>query len=233
VNDAAATPRATALPRLHVVTARDILERTDFVPAALGILELGEVALHLRAHGDSGRLLLDRACALRSAMPDAPLFVNDRVDVAWIARTGAHLPEAGLTVAQARLILDGGTFVGRSLHEGSALPSTAEEVPDYVFYGHVFATTSKPGLPPSGLQSLSEFVAAARSLGATTGETPPAASSSSPRGADLPVIAIGGISVERIAPVLACGAYGIAVISGVWGARVPSEAAARYLEAIS
>ena len=221
-----------ALPRLHVVTTREVLERREFGPAARALLEIGGVALHLRARGDNGRLLLIAARELAGAAgPGAALLVNDRVDVAWLAGCGAHLPEAGLTPAEARTILGTEPLLGRSIHGpeavdevaagGTADASTgaaaagppAVRLLDYVIYGHVFATASKPA-PPRGLAALEEVTARAAARG-------------------LPVLAIGGVTPDRVADALAAGAHGVAVLSGVWQAADPVSAAARYGAALA
>jgi thiamine-phosphate diphosphorylase len=202
---------ARAVPRLHVVTTLDVLRRPGFTADARRILDLGGAALHLRARGDVGRLLLELATSLR-AHPgaDGRLLVNDRVDVARIAGAGAHLPEAGLTPFRARTILGRSLLLGRSVHGHEA---AAEGLPhlDYLLFGHVFATPSKPGLPPAGPEGLVRVVAAA---------------------GGLPVIAIGGVTPGRVGALVEAGAHGVAAISGIWDAREPSSAAARYLTAL-
>jgi thiamine-phosphate diphosphorylase len=205
------------VPRLHAVTTREILERPGFPRAASAVLARGEVALHLRAFGSSGRLLLELAREVLGAAPGARLLVNDRVDVARAAGTGAHLPAAGLTPVQARTILGMDPLLGRSVHAPPASGGEEEEgrddprLLDYVFYGHVFETSSKPGLPPRGTDGLERTARGLASRG-------------------LPVIAIGGVTPERVPEVLEAGAYGVAAISGIWETPDPAAAAARYLE---
>jgi thiamine-phosphate diphosphorylase len=199
-----------SVPRLHVVTTREVLEAPGFVERAAAVLSAGGLALHLRAHGDNGRLLLERAAALRERGPGT-LLVNDRVDVARLAGAGAHLPEAGLTPAQARAILGRDALLGRSVHGARAARGSAPLL-DFLIFGHVFATRSKPGRRPRGLRGLARVVGAA--------------------GAGLPVLAIGGVTPERVASVRSAGAYGVAVLSGIWGACDPAQAAGRYLAAL-
>ncbi len=199
------------LPRLHAVTTREILERPDFFDRARAVLEEGQVALHLRARGANGRLLLECARALRVACPASTLVVNDRVDVARLTGSGAHLPERGLTPAQARMILGKRPLLGRSLH--GLPPEPFEQDLDYVFYGHVFETGSKPGTSPRGLEALAGFTAAAA-------------------GSGLPVIAVGGVVPESVGALLAARAWGVAVVSGIWERPDPAAAAAAYLRAL-
>src|SRR5207253_9916968 len=81
---------------------------------------------------------------------------------------------------------------------------------DYVTFGHVFPTTTHPGLPPRGLAELSEIVEAV----------------------DVPVLAIGGVTVDNLDDVLATGCAGVAVISAILSDPAPSEAAARLRSAL-
>jgi thiamine biosynthesis protein ThiS len=94
--------------------------------------------------------------------------------------------------------------IGRSVHtpEGAAAATGA----DYVLAGHVYPSPSKPGLPPLGPAGLSQIVAVA----------------------PCPVIAIGGITSDRVAEVMQAGARGVAVIGAIVEAGDP-RAAARAL----
>ncbi|MFN2432916.1 MAG: thiamine phosphate synthase [Gemmatimonadota bacterium] len=198
------------LARLHAVTDREILERSDFVELAARLLRAGPLALHLRARGSNGRLLLDRSRELCATFPETAILVNDRVDVARIAGAGAHLPEAGLTPAQARTILGPGPLLGRSVHTPEAAGRRAAEL-DFLVYGHVFPTPSKPDLAPRGTSGLTAAARAASRVG-------------------LPLIAVGGVTPGRVGLALAAGAYGVAAVSGIWDAADPGAAAEAYLQ---
>lgn len=95
-----------------------------------------------------------------------------------------------------------GFLVGRSVHgsAGAAAPGTDEL--DYLIFGHVFATDSKPGASPRGIDALSEVVSVA----------------------PVPVLAVGGIHAQNAARVIEAGAAGIAVISAICSASDPYEA---------
>jgi thiamine-phosphate diphosphorylase len=206
------------VPRLHVVTTREILEREDFPRTAHALLASPDVALHLRARGSSGRLLLERARACGAGAGAGCLVVNDRVDVALLSGAGAHLPEAGLTPAQARTILGPGPLLGRSVHDPPPAPAGSPEpdaeLLDYVIYGHVFETPSKAGEPPRGRAGLERAVRRFAARG-------------------LPVVAIGGVTPSRVREVLEAGAFGVAAVSGIWQDPDPAGAATRYLAALS
>lgn len=94
-----------------------------------------------------------------------------------------------------------------SLHEARA---AEERGADYLFYGHVFTSSSKPGSKPRGIDALSEICSAV----------------------SIPVIAIGGIEPANIAAVRAAGANGAAVISSIWTSDNPESAAAALRRAI-
>jgi thiamine-phosphate pyrophosphorylase len=88
--------------------------------------------------------------------------------------------------------------------------SAAAAGAEYVTFGHVFPTTTHPGLPPRGLTELAQIV-----------ET-----------VDVPVLAIGGITVDNLNDVLATGCAGVAVISAILSDPDPSLAAARLRSAL-
>ena len=204
-------PARRPVPRLHVVTTFEILRRPGFTSDARRLLGIEGVALHLRARGDTGRLMLARAVSLHGAATSgAALLVNDRVDVACAAGAGAHLPEAGLTPLQARTILGGSALLGRSVHGPAA---AAEGLPhlDYLLFGHVFATPLKPGIAPAGPEGLASVVATA---------------------GGFPVLAIGGVSPANVRSLIEAGAYGVAAISGIWQTGDAAGAASRYLAAL-
>ena len=130
------------------------------------------------------------------------LLINDRVDVALACGAdGVHLAARSLPPADARRIFGG--LVGVSVHDLAGAVAAAAAGADYVTFGHVYPTSSKPGLPPQGLRALAAVVEAV----------------------DVPVLAIGGIGPGNAAEVLATGCAGIAVISSILAAENPEVAA--------
>lgn len=96
-------------------------------------------------------------------------------------------------------------LVGRSVHSLDSARRAEAEGAQYVIFGPVFETASHLEAAPAGIEALSEVVRAVR----------------------IPVVAIGGITVERVGKVMNTGAAGIAVISAILGAPLPREAAER------
>ena len=115
---------------------------------------------------------------------------------------GLHLPEAGPSVHQARDVLGPNVLVGRSVH--SVESARASDGADYLIAGHVFATGSKPGMPPIGLDGFAAIV----------------------RASPVPVIAIGGIDRCNARQIIAAGAKGVAVMSAINQSEDPKTEAA-------
>ena len=147
------------------------------------------------------RLLSDRDLAgftatlvERVATSPARVLVNDRTDIALAAGAhGVHLKSDGPPAADIRPLVPSGFIVGRSIHSATEARALGTDGGyDYLLFGTVFYSDSKPGdHPVAGLGALREVCAAA----------------------SLPVIAIGGINPERAGQVMEAGAAGIAAIS--------------------
>jgi thiamine-phosphate pyrophosphorylase len=202
------------IPRLHLVTDDRVLAMPRFQAQAEAALEAGgdRVALHLRGPGSGGRVLWDRA---RSLLPVASrtgclLLVNDRVDVAlFLGMDGVHLPGHGFPVAEARALLPRETLLGRSLHEAVELAES--ERPDFALVGTLFMTPSHPGRPGAGPGRVTR-----------TRRLNPG----------LPLLGVGGISLDRVGSVMAAGAHGVALLRAVWDHPQPHRSVANYLESV-
>ncbi len=206
------------IPRLHVVTDTEALERPDFLDLAGGLLAAGSaarpIALHLRGTVH-GRLLHDLAVALVPLAEGvgASLLINDRVDVALTAGAhGVQLRQGSLPVASARRMLGPTGLIGASVHGGDEALSAASA--DFLIVGNIWETHSHPDRPAAGTERLRHVSEALDGL------TCP------------PLMAIGGVTPQRVSSAIAAGATGVAVLSGIWSAASPSEAAFRYLEAL-
>jgi thiamine-phosphate pyrophosphorylase len=205
-----------SLPRLHVVTDDSMLSRGGFEARAAAVIDAGGrgLVLHLRGPRTDGATLFRIASELlpRARRTGSLLFVNDRLDVALAAEAdGAHVGGRSLGVKTARALLGPDAWLGASTHEaGEALAARAEGA-DYAFLGTIFDTPTHPDRKGMGLEGLA----------ATAG-----------RVQGFPLVAIGGIDPARVPEVLAAGAYGVAVVRGVWDARDPGKAVRRYLQAM-
>jgi thiamine-phosphate diphosphorylase len=192
------------LPRVHAFTDRTILSAPDFGIRAAAIAAAGAaVALHARDRGGSAAELA--ASALRMVAlarpPEAAVFVSGRPDIAAASgATGVQLGAGDLTPADARRVLIHG-WVGRSVHSSAEARAAVEEGADFLVVGSIYETPSHPGRAAVGTGLLRE----AASLG-------------------RPVIAIGGITPERVPEMKAAGAYGVAAIRALWQADDPAAA---------
>jgi thiamine-phosphate pyrophosphorylase len=122
----------------------------------------------------------------------ARILVNDRVDVAIAAGAhGVHLRGDSMSASRVRAVVPPAFLVGRSIHSArEALASARTGGLDYLLFGTVFATGSKPGVVPAGLEQLSRVCASVT----------------------LPVLAVGGVTAGTIAQVARAGAAGFAGI---------------------
>lgn len=145
--------------------------------------------VQLRAPDFTARELEREALTLVASSP-VPVVVSSRCDVAIAAgAAGVNLPERDLGVEAARRLIGRG-LVGRSVHSLEAAKLAETEGADFVIFGPVWPSPSHPDAIPAGLDALSRVAHAVR----------------------VPVLAIGGVTHERIADVEAAGAAGYAGI---------------------
>jgi thiamine-phosphate pyrophosphorylase len=167
------------------------------------------VQLRLKQAG-AGELLRVAREARKLCSGRALLLVNDRPDVARLAEAdGVHLGQEDLPVEAARAILGAQALIGVSTHSDAEIASARHA--DYIGFGPVYATASKPGAPlppPHGAEGLARAVRQSR----------------------VPVVAIGGITPSNAGEVAAAGARCAAAIASLCNAPDP-EAAVRALAA--
>lgn len=175
----------------------------DPVAAGRLLLQGGVRVLQLRCKGWTGDRVASAARALAPLCrkADVPLILNDHPDLAAIG-DGVHVGQEDGPVD--RRLLPPGSLVGRSTHDLDQLHAALDEGVDYVGFGPVFGTRTKPGaLAPRGVAILARVVAAST----------------------VPVVAIGGLGPDNLAQVQATGAHGWAVISAILCAPDPVRAA--------
>jgi len=142
---------------------------------------------------DGGALVrLVARCLDASRHTRTRVLVNDRVDVAMAAGAhGVHLRGDSVPALRVRAIVPPGFLIGRSIHSREeAARACAEGGLDYLMFGTVFSTASKPDVAPAGVQALTDIASAS----------------------SLPMLAIGGITCETIRGLERTGAAGIAAI---------------------
>lgn len=169
------------------------------IDAGIDVLQIRERDLEA---GELARLCADFLALTRGRR--SRIVVNDRVDVALACCAhGVHLRADSMLPTVVRAMAPPGFLIGRSVHSVEDAESVAAGA-DYLIAGTVWTTTSKPGLGGSqllGLEGLSRIVSCVR----------------------VPVLAIGGISVDRMAAVAKSGAAGVAAIGLFMGPRPEAD----------
>jgi thiamine-phosphate pyrophosphorylase len=162
------------------------------------------------AFGSGEFLAIAREARKLCAPGKTLLIINDRPDIARLAEAdGVHLGQDDLPWAEARSIVGPHMIVGVSTHSDAEID--AAQGADYIGFGPIFATQSKPGAklpPPHGLEGLRRAVKRSR----------------------IPVVAIGGITVQNAGAVAEAAARCCAAIAELCGAPDP-EAATRAMAA--
>ena len=200
----------------------DLLLISDDGPPQAGLATLeralqapglaGRVALQLRKKAWPAGQLLEAARALRPACRRAgvALLINDRVDVAVAAEAdGVHLPEAGLQPACARRQLGEGALIGVSCHDAAGLRRAEAQAASFALLSPVFSTPGKG--TPLGSATFGKLAAEVH----------------------LPVLALGGLTRQNAAELMAVGAAGVAVVRAVHGAPDPAAALEELLAVIT
>lgn len=194
---------------IHLITDRK-QTHGDLIPAIRAALLGGVDIIQIREKSGPALALFETA---RKTIPLArklggAVSINDRLDVALATDAeGVHLAGKSLPPEVARELWGG--LLGISVHSLDEAKSAVEAGVDYVTFGHVYPTSSKPGMAPRGVRELAKIVDAL----------------------DIPVVAIGGIEASNVREVLATGASGVAVISTILAAENPESAARKLREA--
>jgi thiamine-phosphate pyrophosphorylase len=181
------------LPRLYAIADASL---GNPVQLTRSLFEGGARLVQIRNKAAGAGELFDQVKQILSfAPPDATVLVNDRVDVALLAGAhGVHLGQDDLPVVYARQILGTHTQIGFSTHTlEQALKADLLAV-DYIAVGPIFPTQTKTDASAVvGLEQLEQIC----------------------RNIRKPVVAIGGITLDRISDVMAAGARSAAVISAL------------------
>ncbi len=177
-------------------------------------LQGGTPMIQLRDKRGNLRYLYEEALAIRQLCrrQEALFIVNDRLDLALAVHAdGLHLGQDDLPPGHARRLLKPGMLLGISTHSVEEALEAEAAGADYIGFGPVFPTGTKTGVrPPVGLEGIRRIKGAV----------------------GIPVLAIGGITLERAPEVVQVGADGVAVISAIVGSGAITEACRRFLARI-
>lgn len=201
--------------RVLVVTDRHQTNGRPLVSILQAVLTAGAPAIQLRERDLPAKDLLALARDVqRFTTPrGSQLVVNDRIDVALsLEEVGVHLRSDSVPVAVARRLLGPQRLLGVSAHSREEAMHAEGEGADYVVLGPLYDTPSKqPFGPPLGLSTLEETC----------------------RTVHVPIIGIGGVTVDRARDVRRAGAFGVAVITAILGADDVNAAMRALLDAVT
>jgi thiamine-phosphate pyrophosphorylase len=199
------------LPRLYVILDAALLTVPE-KDCARNLVDAGVRLLQYRHKNASTRQLFDASRELAAFLNPLGVrcIVNDRADVAALAGAdGVHVGQDDLAVEQARAVLGERKWVGVSTHNEKQFRDAMETSADYIAVGPIFSTGSKANPDPVvGV----DFIREMRAL------------------TDRPIVAIGGITLERAAEAVDAGADCVAVISDILRAENPGKRARQYLD---
>ncbi len=199
------------MPRLYVILDAGLVQGS-VQSIARQLASAGVRLLQYRAKGVPAREVLETAkqLAQMSRAEGTSFFVNDRPDLAYLAGAdGVHVGQDDLSVEQARAIVGQDRWVGVSTHNREQFEAAGATSADYIAIGPIFQTTSKANPDPVvGTGLLREL----RPL------------------TKKPIVAIGGIRLERAAELIEAGANSVAVISDILRAADPLQQARLFLQ---
>ena len=206
----------TSISPLCAIVDADVAARSGFTPPALARAYLagGARFLQLRAKSAPGSLFLQWAEEMASdaRAHQALLIVNDRFDIAWLAGVPAiHLGQDDLPVAIVRRAFGPEAIIGLSTHTPEQIADAIQQPISYLAIGPVFGTATKDtGYQAVGLDRVR--------LAAGHG---------------MPVVAIGGITLDHAKSVIDAGAASVAVISDLLATGNPEQRVREYLRVLA
>lgn len=198
--------------KLYLVTNSDNFKTEDeFLDAIASALQGGVDILQLREKTMPANKILELGKKVKQLCLQygTTFIVNDRIDIALLLEAdGVHLGQDDLDIKSARSILGDKCIVGISTHEPAQALKAVEDGADYIGVGPVFATPTKEGRIPVGL----EYVKWAS------------------ENINIPFFAIGGINEANFSDVINAGADRIAVVRAIINAKFPQKAAENFME---
>jgi thiamine-phosphate pyrophosphorylase len=187
--------------QLYAILDTGYLSHEQILPMAQLLIDAGVRIIQLRAKRETPQeiLALGRQLHPLTRAAKLPLIVNDHLEVAQeLQAEGLHLGQDDLSIATARQALGPEAILGLSTHSLQQLRRAIEsaELLDYVGFGPLYATATKPNYSPIGLSSLQE----AHQMMAISKKP-------------LPIFCIGGVTSQRLPEIVTTGAKRICVVS--------------------
>ena len=198
--------------RLYLITNRSLFESdNNFLEASEAALMGGVRALQLREKNLTDCELIELGNQLRilTSNYNAKLIMNSRADIAKIIDAdGVHLTENSAHANEIKSTFPD-LIVGVSTHSLEAAQIAEAQGADYITFSPIYATPSKANYgPPQGLGLLRQVS----------------------QEVNLPVLALGGITLHRVSECLEQGAFGVALISDIWNSSHIKEHSSKYTQ---
>lgn len=181
---------------IYLVTDEACLHGRPLLECVEEALAAGVTLVQYRAKAADGGVLYTEACRLKELCDKygVPLIINDRLDIALaVGAAGVHLGQDDLPCVVARRLLGEEFIIGVSAHNPGEAVQAVSEGADYLGCGAVFGTATKHDVAKLGLENLRAIRKAVA----------------------VPMVGIGGITADNYAEVLATGADGAAIVSGI------------------
>lgn len=182
--------------RLYGILDMGYVAPSETTRVATEMLEGGVEILQLRAKGYEPEQILELALPLVVICRSfgVPLIINDHPEV--VVKSGAdglHIGQDDIRVERARELIGPGKILGLSTHGPRQAKVALDEKPDYIGFGPLFSTPTKPEYISIGTSRIKE----AHDL------------------VNLPIFCIGGIKLENLSEVVSAGASRVAIVSGI------------------
>ncbi len=203
-----------ALPRLILVANR--FTDPDIAKRVLRAVQYGVEWVHFRDHAATEDAFEFAAGALTSRINQLGsktiISINSRLSTANSMRLPLHTGVHGPTVGEAFGVLGPDTMVGQSVHSTAEVEDARRDGARYVIYGSIYPTRTHPNENAQGAERLAEACEVA---------------------GPMPVIAMGGVTPDRVAECLDAGAHGVAVVSAIIQAEDIFSAVDAFTQQIS
>ena len=188
---------------LYGILDTGYVERERLLPVLRSLIQGGVDLIQLRAKKQTPEEILAIARELAPICREAgiPFILNDHPELVQEAGAdGAHVGQDDLSVAEARRLAGPDALIGKSTHSLDQALVAALETPDYIGFGPLFATPTKPDYTPIGTEQIRTVHAAL----------------------NLPIFCIGGVRLSNLHAVLAAGAQRVVIVSDLLQAADPS-----------
>lgn len=204
---------ALARARLYAILDLDYVAPARVTQIAEQLLRGGADILQLRGKNQAVEKLAELAATVHplTSRAGVPLVMNDHPEILQdVLVEGLHLGQDDLPIAAAREIVRRDCWVGKSTHSLAQARAAMEEGADYIGFGPLFATPTKPDYQPIGLEEIGRVHQLVK----------------------RPIFCIGGIKLKNLAQVLAAGAGRVVIVSGLLQAQdivAATQQAKRFL----